>query len=41
MLVGGIEAEILRKVVLLSNGGTICRRNTLPRLHGKNVAVMR
>lgn len=41
MSVSGIEAGILRKVVLLGVDGTICRRNTLPRLHGKSVVVMR
>ena len=41
MSVGGIKAGILRKVVLLGVDGTICRRNTLQRLHGKSVVVMR
>jgi hypothetical protein len=41
MLDDGIEVENIRKVVPLGVGGTICRRNTLPRLHGRNFALMR
>ena len=29
------------RVVLLGENGTMCRRNTLPRLHGNGVVVMR
>jgi hypothetical protein len=41
MLDNGIEIKNVQKVVLLGVGGTICRRNTLLRLQGRNIAVMR
>jgi hypothetical protein len=31
----------IRKIVLLASDGTICRKNTLPRLHANSIVVMR
>jgi hypothetical protein len=31
----------IRKIVLLASDGTICRKNTLPRLHANSIIVMR
>jgi hypothetical protein len=36
-----LDVENIRKVVLLGVDGTICRRNTLSRLHGNSIIVMR
>ena len=33
--------ENVAKVVLLAVNGTMCRRNTLPRLHRNGIVVMR
>ena len=33
--------ENIKKVVLLAVDGTMCRRNTLPRLHRNSIVVMR
>lgn len=35
------ENMTVTKVVLLGENGTICRRNTLTRLHGNGIIVMR
>lgn len=36
----GVE-ENIKKVVLLAVDGTMCRRNTLPRLHRNSIIIMR
>ena len=36
-----LDEENIKKVLLLADNGTMCRRNTLPRLHRNNVIVMR
>lgn len=35
----GVE-ENIKKVVLLAVDGTMCRRNTLPRLHRNSIIIM-
>ena len=36
-----VEETDVSKVVLLAVNGTMCRRNTLPRLHRNGIVVMR
>ena len=36
-----VEETDVAKVVLLAVNGTMCRRNTLPRLHRNGIVVMR